>query len=247
MVLMYEKEFEITSIDVNKNMELRLSRMFQIFQVMGMEHISEIGLGEDKTLARGLLWILSKQRTEIERMPRHSETVVFKTWVGTTAHMLFPRYYQIETTEGEVLVRSSAMWSLLDANTRSLASDLDEEFRIEGELTGEEISMAANPRAASTDSCEDFVVPFSYIDMNGHMNNTKYLDKAEDIIPAPSKGLSPKLVLEKFATEVMEGATVSAKWCYTPDEGATEERPTGKYYVSYESGDTVHMKLQIEY
>ena len=80
---------------------------------------------------------------------------------------------------------------------------------IEGEVTGEEISLPASPRKLETDRAEPFRVPYSYVDLNGHMNNTRYFDLAEDLIPAAAAGRRLCRASVEYACEARLGEKLS--------------------------------------
>ena len=54
---------------------------------------------------------------------------------------------------------------------------------------------------ASALSVTDFTVPFSYVDLNGHMNNTRYFDLAEDLTPAAREGRDLREIAVEYAAE----------------------------------------------
>ena len=50
-------------------------------------------------------------------------------------------------------------------------------------------------------------MPFSYVDMNGHMNNTRYFDLADNLSPAALAGRDPKRILVEYSAELRLGAS----------------------------------------
>ncbi len=69
----YERRFRLKSSDVDKDRRLRTSVLFSMLQEAAIAHTEELGMGREKTLDRGLLWIVTLQRAEIERMPLYDE------------------------------------------------------------------------------------------------------------------------------------------------------------------------------
>jgi len=246
----YERRFRLKSSDVDKDRRLRTSVLFSMLQEAAIAHTEELGMGREKTLDRGLLWIVTLQRAEIERMPLYDEDVVLRSWPGRTMHLLFPRYFSLETAGGEPLLKASSIWSLIDARTRAIVFPEKHGIEIEGVTTGAEIALPSAPRPVSqaasgqADSAaqqlctakRSFTVPYSFVDLNGHMNNTRYFDLAEDMIfsqeggfakasAAPAdqpaakaaasedqpaaKAPAPKLICSEFSREVRLGETIS--------------------------------------
>ena len=108
---MYRIPYQILSSDTDANRTLRLSRLFTLLQEASIAHTTLLGMGRERTLDRGLLWIVTLQRAQILRLPVYDERIVLKSWPGKTMHLLFPRYYRIEDEQGHALVAASALWA----------------------------------------------------------------------------------------------------------------------------------------
>ena len=197
----YQKEYTLLSTDVDLFQRLRLSRLFTWMQEAAIAHTTELGMGRDKTLDKGLLWIITLTRTEIERLPVYDEPVTLRSWPGKTMHMFFPRYSTLTDASGQVLVRSSMFWGLMDQSTRHLVFPEDHGIEIEGDSAPAPLPLPAPlkmPPAAQTGT---FTVPYSYIDLNGHMNNTRYLDLAEDRMPDSLRALPVREIRTEYDAE----------------------------------------------
>ena len=239
----YRRELLLRSKDVDLYRRLRLSRMFELFQEASIRHTEQLGMGREKTLDRGILWVLLMQSAEIARMPEYDEQIILKSWPGVTMHLLFPRYYSIETLSGEPLVKASAFWSLVDAKTRKVVFPEKYGVTIDGIVTGEEIHLPGTVSAAETACSRDFVVPYSFVDLNGHMNNTRYFDLAEDCIYAgwlhAGAAAEPQLksVRTEYQNEARLDETLHLRWsgekgdCFISGE---TERPVFRMRFVYE-------------
>ena len=208
----YREEILLRSKDVDMFRRLRTSELFRLLQEASIRHTEQLGMGRDKTLDRGVLWVLLMQRAEIARMPEYDEKIVLKSWPGKTMHLLFPRYYSLETASGEPLLKASALWSLVDAKTRKVVFPEKYGVVIEGVVTGEEIAMPGSV-AKSDCTCErEVTVPYSFVDLNGHMNNTRYFDLAEDSVGAAEAGRLLRGVSVEYQNEARLGETLHLCW-----------------------------------
>lgn len=208
----YREELLLRSKDVDMFRRLRTSELFRLLQEASIRHTEELGMGRDKTLDRGILWVLLMQRAEIVRMPEYDEKIVLKSWPGKTMHLLFPRYYSLETAGGEPLVKASALWSLVDEKTRKVVFPEKYGVVIEGVVTGEEIAM---PGAVAKSACtqeRDFTVPYSFVDLNGHMNNTRYFDLAEDSVGLAAGGKLLCGISVEYQNEARLSETLHLSW-----------------------------------
>ena len=218
----FERELLLGSEHVDCFRRLRTSTLFELLQTLSIRHTEELGMGRDKTLDRGLLWVIARQYVVIDRMPEYDERITLRSWPGETMRVLFPRYYEILSQSGETLVRGSAVWSLMDAKERTTAFPDEYGIEIAGVETGRELPYLTKLKAIETPNRFDFTVPYSYVDLNGHMNNTRYFDLAEDRLPAAKSGKLLREIHTEYSAEAKRDAVLHVAW--------GEE--DGRYYVN---------------
>ena len=232
----YTQVLRLKNRDVDLNRRLRASRLFELLQEAAVDHTERLGMGREMTLDRGLLWVVTMQSAEIRRMPEYDETIRIQTWPGETMHVLFPRYYRLETAEGEELLRSGALWMLVDEKLRRFVFPENHGISISGVKTPWEYPLPAAPLPLPFSGERDFSVPYSYVDLNGHMNNTRYFDLAEDCIPAAAEGKMLRAVQAEYKAEVLLGERLTLRW----------GREGNRYYLSG-GGERLSFSLSLEY
>ena len=213
----YKTDYTVLSSDTDANCRLRLSRLFTMLQEASIAHTTALGMGREKTLDRGLLWIVTLQQAKIWRMPEYDERIRLKSWPGKMMHLLFPRYYRIEDETGNALVEASALWALMDEKTRRVVFPELFGVKIRGVHTGKEIPLPAAPKMPANAQESTFNVPYSFVDLNGHMNNTRYFDLAEDRMPKELHERHLVGIQTEYAKEAKEGDTILLKSEVTPD------------------------------
>ena len=204
----YEKGYRLLSSDVDAGQRLRLSRLFTFLQEASIAHTTELGMGREKTLDRGLLWIVTLQQVQVARLPVYDEDVKLLSWPGETMHLYFPRYYRMEDRAGRTLLTGSALWALMDRESRKMVFPEDHGVRIHGETGEKPLPLPAAPKPAKDGEKEAFTVPYSYVDLNGHRNNTRYLDLSEDRMPADLRARPIREVRAEYSGEAKLGETV---------------------------------------
>ena len=227
------ENLKLRSKDVDMFRRLRSSELFKLLQEAAIRHTEELGMGREKTLDKGILWVVLMQKAEIIRMPVYDEEILLKSWPGKTMHLLFPRYYSLETTEGETLVRASAIWCLVDAETRKVVFPESYGVEIQGVVTGAEIDLPGGIRKQDGDRERNFTIPYSFVDLNGHMNNTRYFDLAEDCVGLAAQGRQLKEIRTEYANEARFGETLQLHW----------REENGEVYLDGESDKTVFRML----
>ncbi len=234
---MYEKEYRILSSDTDADRRLRLSRLFTFLQEASIAHTTELGMGRDKTLDKGLLWIVTLQEASVTRLPVYDERIRLFSWPGDTMHLLFPRYYRMEDGNGKTIVTASAIWALMDRSTRRVIFPEEHGIEIRGERTGAEPALPSAPKPPKDGETERFTVPYSYVDLNGHMNNTRYFDLAEDRMPVRLRTGSLVRVRAEYSREARLGDDVSLR-CETADR---------TFLIAGECGGQKLFKLNLTY
>ena len=163
---------------------LRMSDLFRMLEEASIAHTEQLGCTRDKTLDRGLLWIITRQLVEIDEMPAYDEEITVRSWQGEMQHVFFPRFYEIER-EGRVIIRGQALWMLMEEETRTMAMPEDYDIYIPGRPDAGDMMLPAvviPETAGEAAAGEVLVTRFSQVDINGHMNNTRYFDVIDDML-----------------------------------------------------------------
>ena len=123
---LYDREYKILASDVDMYRRLRLSRLFTLLQEVSIAHTEELGMGRDKTLDRGFLWVVTMQRVDIRRLPVYDEHVRIQSWPGRTMYVMFPRCYRMTDLSGNILLEAAGFWMLINAETRAMIAPMKE-------------------------------------------------------------------------------------------------------------------------
>lgn len=200
----------ILSEQVDMQRILKPSSLLMMMQEIALDHCRLLNLGSDNTLNRNLLWVVTRYFISIERMPRYEENVILETWPGPMRRVLFPRYFRMRNVEGTVLLRASSVWVLIDGAARTMISPKQYGLSVyEGHIEGDEVPYNVPARAIPETRTEHFTVPYSYIDLNGHMNNTRYLDLCGDLISDDVMKKRLNSVSAEFQREIAYKETVT--------------------------------------
>ena len=201
----------LLSSDVDARRRLRLSSLFTMLQEAAIAHTTALGMGREKTLDKGLLWIITLQETRITRLPVYDEAVTLTSWPGQTMHLYFPRYSRLTDEAGNVLVENTSLWGLMDRKTRNLIFPEEHGIRIEPDPEDAPLFFPRAPKLPPLAESGRFTVPYSYTDLNGHMNNTRYFDLAEDIMPPALREKEPAEIRNDYTAEAGEGTVIRLK------------------------------------
>ena len=235
----YRRTITITSSDCDRFQRLRHSALFSILQEVSIRDVELGGLTRDKTLDKGFLWVISRMKITMERPILYGETVTVFTSPGDRMHMVFPRFYRIEDEHGEGILRGSALWTLIHADSRMPISPEAEHIEIPGIAEEDRIEVPMGLKPVLSDQPASIrTALFSDIDLNGHVNNTRYLDWMDDLFDVHFHEVyAVKTIQINYEHEVEYGTSVSLFYEYSDQiyriDGKTPSR------------DAFHARLEV--
>lgn len=170
----YQETLRIQSKDCDPNKRLKASSLLCMHQEMCIRHTTLLGYGKEKTLEKGLLWVIDKQSYRINRLPSYDEEVILKTVPGRMLHYFFPRYFEIQDTKGNTLVKASSLWSLIDKEKRRIIDPTEYGIIIDGEDVTDFPSLPIR-RNQEYENHALLKADFESSDLNGHLSNVSYV------------------------------------------------------------------------
>ena len=207
---MREEHLIISSNDIDANLNLRLSAFFRIMQDVIMHDSEEHGFGSSDLMKINVLWVITRVQVEIHRMPKYQEEVVAKTYAGKDMKIYYPRYFRLESKSGELLVNFSSVWVLIDKNTRKPLWDCPFQERLYENHLPDELPLPGKVEQVPTELVEKRKIHYSDVDLNNHLNNTRYIELLSDIHDSRfhSEHAIKSLTLN-YLKEIKEGSEVT--------------------------------------
>lgn len=201
----------IGSNDINANFDLKLAAFFRIMQEVIMHDTNEAGIGSSELKKQNILWVITRVQLEITRMPKYEEEVTCITYPGTDMKMFYPRYFRMVDKDGNILVNLCSIWAIIDSETRKPIlkcpfSDKLHEHHLKDELEF--------PNKINVDEelfeIEKRKIHYSDVDLNNHLNNTRYIELLSDIHDSRfhSEHAIKSLTLN-YLKEIKEGSEVT--------------------------------------
>ena len=173
---MFKEKVLIASTDVDSNYELRLSNLFKILQLVASNHVHTLKVGHEELLAHNLLWVLIRMEVKIIRTPKLDEEILVTTHPGDQKSFIFPRYFQIYDKKGNLIINASSMWALIDKTTRKVVLKPADLVSLKGETNKEDMPLPEKVIGDASSLVETRRVRYTDIDLNGHLNNTSYIE-----------------------------------------------------------------------
>ena len=202
----YQQEFHINDAAVDCFGRLKPSMLlFYVQEVAGI-HATSLGAGFDALAVKNLFWAILRTHVQISRLPRSGETIRVETWPMPTSRVAYPRSVVAYDAQGSEVFRAISLWCLMDTNTRSMVLPGKSGVMVEGTLRGNELAVPGSLAIKGLEHTRSRTVLFSDLDRNGHMNNTRYLEWINDLLPSAfHKDHTPREFTVCYHSEAMEG------------------------------------------
>ena len=176
-------------------------------------HCLLLGADWDTLSKRDLFWAVIRHSVKITRLPRKGETITVQTWPMPTTRVAYPRSVVARDEQGNELFRVISLWVLMDKNTRQMVLPEKSGVEVEGILLGDELPV---PKALAPKNLTETAarqVRFTDLDLNGHMNNTRYLDWVADLMTREYfKEHTLREITLCYNQEALEGQTLQLSW-----------------------------------
>ena len=177
----YQEQLSIKSYQNNQYGKASIASLFNILIEAAWAHAQVMDWGYDSLKSNNLFWVLSRMLFQVEKYPAWQDQITLSTWSAGTDGMYAYREYIVEDQHGEILLRASSAWLILDMETRKIfrLSEYRETFP---KLI--DSKACRNPKRIKPDIHSDemnyFPVLFSELDINKHFNSVKYVERVLD-------------------------------------------------------------------
>lgn len=178
MMKVYKEENVIRASECDLNAQWKPSAILETMQEMAGKHGELIGVGRNVLMQENLIWILTRVEVEMDRYPRHGEVISTETFPMPNRRWFFPRYFIFRDEQGHEIGRAGTLWALLDLNSRKMARP-DTVLKLmpdNSDLLAPLGLPATVAEVSGTLETSSITPVYTDLDMNGHVNNVKYMD-----------------------------------------------------------------------
>lgn len=211
MALGLELDYRLRWMDFDQHGRIQPAPLLDIFQDVATVQANDMGIGRDEMTKHGVFWAVVRSKLEIVRAPSHFQVVTVRTWPHTPTRFSFLRDFSMRDAEGELLVKATSEWVLMDIETRKFVSILD---YIRGyDDLDEARAFERKPRKVphfeeGNQPVYTIVPSFSDIDLNGHVNNAMYANYVVDALNLGADGAMKTFQID-YRHEVLPGVPLA--------------------------------------
>ena len=175
----WTEEYKIASYLVNLRGKAGLYAILNFIQDVGWLHAINMQVKLEKNLG----WVFTRQKLEMLEWPKWNQVITIRTWLRPPHGSFLLRDYEIFLGDKKICDCTST-FSVMDMQTRKLAVM---DWNAYGAVWCESGLLSHKPEriplATETLDLAQFEVRNSDIDLNNHVNNTRYAQWILDAIP----------------------------------------------------------------
>jgi acyl-ACP thioesterase len=214
--------FPVHSYEVDAFGALEVPALSGYLQEIAGRHAAELGVGLDLLRARGLTWVLARQRLLLPLPVALGDTLEIETWPSGVDRLAAVREFVARRSDGAEAARATTLWYILDLETRRVVRPqeaLDRRFPRERTESVAPIAHAKLPELASWELQKRFHVRYADIDGNLHVTNASYVEWAIEAMPVDLwRGSRLAEVEVQFLAEERHGAAILSRVARTGPE-----------------------------
>lgn len=177
-------KYKVNAHDIDLNNIVSLTGLLRYMQDSANCQMEDDGLSYNELFSRGLAFVLSRIKISIYHPIYSHDEIEVETWACESSGVSFNRCYCIKK-DGKIMAEACSIWALVDTNAHRLVRVSDFEGHY-GEDSPVELDMAKRfrlPADINLTLVGERSVEYQDVDMNRHMNNTRYGDILFGYIP----------------------------------------------------------------
>jgi len=205
----HTNRFTIRTAEVDMFDRLKLSSLFLMMQEVAARHAAMYGFGFDDLVKQQTFWVLSRVKVVMQQMPMAETVINIKTWPRGVDKLFALRDFIFTDANENHLGSATTSWLVVDRQTlRPRRPDILKElvYPHESALGEEAPRLTLHAHAAYSHS---HTARFSDIDINRHVNNSRYIDWMLDALTPEEMPYHDFSFVVNFCQQLAMGETIN--------------------------------------
>ncbi len=211
---LYQEKFNIPfeMADVNGNLKLPqfLSKMLDVSE----RQSEDLGRSDHYLLdAYRLVWVVTDYHFLIHTLPRFNQEITIQTEAVSYNKIMCYREFRVLDEEGELMIEVKSYFALMDFRNRKIVAVPDDLVLPYGSEKVKKIDRGGQYEELHQPQSLTYHVRYFDIDMNGHVNNSKYLNWMYEVMGYDFlKSHQPKQISLRYNREISPSGDVLSEY-----------------------------------
>ncbi|MFC1724793.1 acyl-[acyl-carrier-protein] thioesterase [candidate division KSB1 bacterium] len=200
-----EQSFAVETYQTQATGEIHIHTLMQYLQESASEHAHKLGWGYDNLKEMNCYWVLVNFKIMLKRLPKWREKFTVQTWPSGRDRLKACRVFLGLDSEGKELFTAGSDWMILDAgdNRPKNLNEVALNFSVKGDRLIKNLKRLRPREKYKKMDC--IKIPYSAVDINGHVNNTEYIRWGTDILKTCRREMGKiRSVHISFLSEIFE-------------------------------------------
>ncbi len=217
----HTKTFRLHSYEVDRNGKARPDILLSFMLDSAWSHTKDTEFSYDELNEEGHLWVLSRFLAVFHEMPQWDDEITVETWGKGTDRLFGLRDFVVYSKSRRKLLSATSAWLIVDRKTMRVQriDSLKRNFPVQSGRQELDSKLEKIEQEDAVRTGLELKVRYSDLDVNKHVNSSKYMQWILDSFPADypeSKGLETFEI--NFLSEAVLGDRVIVS------SGGTESR-----------------------
>lgn len=188
----YTQTFAVTSADCDLRRRMTPGALLRLCQNIATDHCTALGLTSAYYAQSHTAFLLAKLACRWERPILLDERITLCTRPEVAKHAVYKRITEVRGEDGSLAALADSRWVLIDTESRRILRRPTEAIAaLPFAQTVVEALPFALPRPETAEPVCECRAAYSQCDQNGHINNTRYIDLACDLLPLEQLAEAP--------------------------------------------------------
>lgn len=214
-----EYGFHVRSYECGPDGTATFPALCNYLQEAASLHAKSLGFSKSdfEAAGRNITWVLARMRVCVARYPDWDEEMLVVTRPKLARKLAAYRDFEMTDASGGLVLRAASEWMVIDTAARR-AVPVPQEIFASFEITvppvlGSEAPFTPRlkfPADAPAAPAKEYTAMRSHIDLNGHVNNVRYMEWMLESAP-DSAAMKPRDIEFAFRGETFAGETVTSR------------------------------------
>ena len=213
--MVYTERKELSYNELDFMGRWKPDNIFLTMQEAAGRHAERLGAGYGVLRQKGIGWVLIRTSLKMDKYPGVNTPVTVTTWPEPELRLLFPRFFTFKDDAGNLLGTASTLWAIMDIENRSLAVPASKGVSVQTPAEPPlKLELPGKVHMPEGEILQSTVCPkYSDLDVNNHVNNSRYIDWFTDQIPLDihTRGILSEISVS-YSREIRSGETVKLEF-----------------------------------